>query len=157
MYHLELLGGAKEVQELKSTLFLMYRSLVDMVLTRLKVHFKKAEVVCITFVCSYFVFLFVFHRTPCFPRSSITIPLHKILFQMIKKGESSKQRLICLRIKQQIIFPVQGKIPIGIFRVQTQSLVSGKSFCDFFLQTQNRLKVIPIGIFLSKSKSAVPG
>ena len=60
MYHLELLGvegGAKEAQELKSTLFLMYPSMVlDMVLTRLKVHLKKVEVVCITSVCS-FVFL----------------------------------------------------------------------------------------------------
>ena len=45
MYHLEL-WGVKEAQELKATLFLMYPSLVlDMMLTRLKVHFKKVNVV----------------------------------------------------------------------------------------------------------------
>ena len=49
-----------------------------------------------------------------------------------------------LRSKEQIISPVQGKIPIWIFRVQTQSLqYRGKIPIGIF---SFKLKVIPIGI-----------
>ena len=81
----------------------------------------------------------------------------------LKKGESSKQCFFVYGSDSKF-FPSTGEnlyrdltfYSAGASNGQTQSLVSGKSLCDFFLQTQNRLKVIPTGIFLSKSKSPIP-
>ena len=58
--------------------------------------------------------------------------------------KNSKTINFFLRRKEQIISPVQGKIPIGIFCVQTQSLqYRGKIPIGIF---SFKLKVIPIGI-----------
>ena len=126
----------------------MYRSPVldtGIVLTGLK---------CVHNICLQLFFVSVFSFVG--PLVSLEVPSqfhYKILFQRIKKGEWIFQTKLSLLTDQiENYFPSTGGNPYRNFSFKLKSLVSVKFLCDFLLQTQIRLKVIPIGIFLSKSK-----